>query len=233
MAKVEEQRQIGSLIVDRAEINDVIALLKKVTINMPKPLITQIIELYGKDPFLILISCLLSLRARDVMTLIICKELFSKAKTPQDILAMDNSLLEGILYSGALYKKKTKILKEVSNVILTNFNGKVPSSESDLLSIKGVGRKTAALVLAKAYDIPAICVDVHVHRITNRLGLVNTLTVNQTEEELKRIVPKEYWIDINELFVTWGQNICLPVSPLCSKCILAPVCLKKEVKKSR
>lgn len=210
-----------------------LTFLKSSVVDMPKPLITQIIESYGKDPFLILISCLLSLRARDTNTIKICKELFSVAKTPQEILNLDTTKLEKILYSGAFYKKNTKLLKEVSFSFLTKFDGKVPNNEGDLLSINGIGRKTANLVLAKAFDIPAICVDVHVHRISNRLGLVDTSTVEETEQALKLITPKEYWADINELFVTWGQNICVPVSPFCSKCILSPLCPKLRVKRSR
>lgn len=212
---------------------EIINILEVVVKKYRKPLIPEIIEIYGRDPFLILISCLLSLRAKDIVTYDVCRKLFSVAKTPQEIISLDLKSLEKILYSVTFYIKKSKILKEVSQTIIKRFNGKVPSTEKELLSIKGIGRKTAALVLSKAFLIPAICVDTHVHRISNRLGLVKTKTTFETEMELKKILPKKYWSRINELFVTWGQNVCVPISPFCSTCAIKDLCPRIGVTKSR
>ncbi|MBT5015288.1 endonuclease III [bacterium] len=174
---------------------------------MPCTMMSSIIDTYGKNPFLILISCILSLRSRDAKTLSVCVDLFAKAITPEELLALPPSQLESILYPIGFYKQKTQTLRHVSAELIKRFNGKVPQTEEDLLSIKGVGRKTSALVLSSAFDIPAICVDVHVHRIANLLGIVHTMTPHQTEMELMRLLPKKYWHECNSLFVMFGQNV--------------------------
>lgn len=185
----------------------IIRILRKVTKDLPKPMVSSIIDEYGKDAFLILISCILSLRARDTVTLPICRKLFSIARTPSQILKIPLKKLENIIYSIGFYKVKAKLLHSISKELIERFNGIVPSNEHDLLSIKGVGRKTANLVLSQAYDIPAICVDVHVHRISNRMGLVKTKTPLETEIALQKILPKKYWSEWNRLLVILGQNI--------------------------
>ncbi len=189
-----------------AEIQALLQQLRLLTKDFEEPMSFKIVEDYGKDPFLILISCLLSLRARDVMTYPISKELFKHARTPQELVAIPIPLLEKIIHSIGTYKRKARILHEASAYLIEQYGGKVPSDEAALLAIPGVGRKTANLVRGVAFDIPAICVDVHVHRIANELGLVHTKTPEQTEEALKKIVPKKDWILINELFVKLGQN---------------------------
>ena len=214
-------------------INEIIFQLKIATKNMPEPMVSQIVKLYGRDPFLILISCLLSLRSRDTATFPIVKNLFSLAKTPAQILNISINNLEIILKSLGFYKRKAQVLHNVSLELLNNFNNTVPNTLDSLLSLPGVGLKTANLVLGEAFNIPAICVDIHVHRISNRLGLVNTKTPEETENDLKKILPKKYWIEFNRLLVTWGQNICLPVTPRCSTCVLSNICPKISVKKSR
>jgi len=178
-------------------------------------MISKIVDTYGKDPFLILISCLLSLRTRDTVTLPVSLKLFSYARTPTDLLKIPVSQLEKIIYPVGFYKRKSKLLHEISKELIERFDGKVPSNEADLLSLKGVGHKTAALVLGEAFGIPAICVDTHVHRISNLLGLVHTKTPEQTEIELKKILPKKYWIEWGRLLVKWGQNT--PRSSLISR----------------
>lgn len=188
---------------------------------------------FGQDPFIILISCLISLRAKDSLTLSVCLNLFSFARTPQDILDIRISDLEKMLYSLGCYSKKAQILHNVCRDLISRFNGQVPDNIVDLLSIHGVGRKTANLVLSEGFEIPAICVDVHVHRISNRLGLVKTKTPEETEFELMRIVPKKLWRDVNRLFVVFGQNICTPISPFCSICPLKNICPKVGIVKSR
>ena len=217
----------------RERVLKILALLKEATKPMQRPMSVLIIELYGRDPFLILISCLLSLRARDPVTFEVSKKLFALVRTPQELAKVPLAELERLFYSLGFYRKKAQLVKEVSKVLLKNFHGKVPSNEQDLLSIKGIGRKTANLVLGEAFGIPALCVDTHVHTVSNRLGLVSTTNPDDTERELQKVVPKSHWIELNHLFVMWGQNICVPISPWCSRCVLSPLCPKIGVTKRR
>lgn len=200
---------------------------------MTPTMTSSIISLYGQDPFLVLMSCLLSLRTKDAVTLQASLRLFQKAITPQDIIDLSVETLAKIIYPVGFYRRKAVLLPEVCQDLLNRFGGKVPSSYQELLSIKGVGHKTANLVLGEGFGIPAICVDTHVHRISNRLGLVSTQTPQQTEEALKQLLPKEYWIEFNRLVVIWGQNICVPVSPFCSRCSIYDLCERKAVLRKR
>jgi endonuclease-3 len=211
----------------------IITVLRKATEGMPPPAANSIIQLYGKDPFLILISCLLSLRARDSSSLPASIELFKYAKTPQELLKLSIATIEKIIHKTGFYHRKALLLHAVSKELIDRFNGKVPATQEELLSIKGVGPKTANLVLGLAFDIPAICVDTHVHRISNRLGLVQTKTPEETEQALKKVIPQQYWIEYNKLLVMWGQNICVPISPFCSACVIRPLCERRGVTKSR
>ena len=185
------------------------------------------------NAFRILISCLLSLRTRDENTEKVTKKLFSIAKTPQEILSLPQKKLEKLIYSSGHYKKKARTIRHVSSVILKKFKGRVPDTEQELLSIKGIGRKTANIVLCFAYNKRVIPVDVNVHRIANRFGWVRTKNADKTESELKKILPKKYWREINGLFILHGKNICVPVSPKCSVCPVKKYCLRIGVKKSR
>lgn len=185
-------------------------LIKTLTIatkDMPWLLSDLIKKQYHNDPFLILISCLLSLRARDVVTYPICVELFKKARTPQEFLKIPLKELERMIHSIGFYRNKAKSIHSVSREIIDRFGGKVPKTKQELLSIKGVGPKTANLILGVAYGIPAICVDTHVHKLSNRFGIVHTKTPLQTEKELEKVLPKKYWIDYNRLLVMCGQNM--------------------------
>lgn len=193
--------------------------------------IDQIIKEYGRDPFLILMSCLLSLRTRDRVSVKISQKLFERASTPAALIRLSQDELEKIIRPVGFYRSKAATLKEVSNKILTQFNSTVPQKIEELLSLKGIGRKTANLVIGYAYNIPALCVDTHVHRLSNRLGLVQTKTVEQTETALKKIVPKNCWIELNRLMVSWGQNVCRPVSPACSQCSIFYLCQRANLKK--
>jgi endonuclease-3 len=208
----------------------IINILEKSTKRFTSPLINQLIDEFGKDPFIILIGCLLSLRAKDVMTVHVCRDLFKRAKTPQEILLIKRPELEKIIFKAGFYKNKAKVLHDVSRTILDKFSGKVPNSYEKLISIKGVGPKTANLVLGMAFDIPAICVDIHVHRISNRLGVVKTTTAEQTLKALEKAIPKNKWIIWNKLLVMWGQNICLPRGPRCGICAINKLCDKVGVK---
>ena len=205
-------------------IKKIIKILEHQTKSYTPTLITQIIKEYGKDPFLILICCLLSLRSKDIVTIHICRDLLKIATTPQEILNLPISKLEKIIFKIGFYRNKAKVLHKVSKELLEKYDGEVPNNLENLLNLPGVGQKTANLVLGMAYNVPSICVDIHVHRISNRLGLVSTKTPKETEYELKKIIPKENWIEFNDLLVKWGQNICTPTSPWCSKCAIKQFC---------
>ena len=187
--------------------------------KVPEPMSIQLVQDYGRDPYLVLIACLLSLRSRDVVTYHVCKELFRLVRTPQQMLKIPQEDLEALIHKIGFFRLKATILKEVSQQLIDQFNGKVPETEQELLSIKGVGRKTANLVLAEAFNKPAICVDVHVHRLSNQLGLVNTKNPDETEFALQKIFPPNQWREINRLLVMLGQNSCSPKADNCSFCL--------------
>ena len=187
----------------------------------------------AKNPFKILIACLLSLRARDENTEKVSKKLFEIADTPKKICSLKYQELEEIIYSSGHYKKKAKTLRSVSNELLTRFEGKVPRNKEELLSIKGVGPKTANIVLAFAFGKQVLPIDTHCHRIPNRLGWVKTKKPEETEKELEKILPKKYWMEFNSIFVQFGREICQPVSPWCSRCPINKYCEKNNVKFSR
>lgn len=207
----------------------IVKILENETKKFHEPLIQVLIKEYSKDPFMILIATLLSLRARDTATLPVMRVLWSRVHTPQQLLQMPLKELEEIIFSVGFYRNKALILQEVTRQIRDRFGGKVPSTAAELTSINGVGPKTANLVLGAAFDQPAICVDVHVHRISNRLGLIQTKMVEETEEALQELLPKSLWISWNYWLVIWGQNICLPRGPKCGTCPLFNVCEKKGV----
>lgn len=215
---------------------DVLHILKKIekeSIGMVRPAGELIIERYGQNPFLVLVSCILSLRTKDAVSLSASIRLFKYAMTPQELLSIPVKKIEKLIYPVGFYRQKSAQLHELCQQLLDKHAGLVPNTKDELIALKGVGLKTTNLVLAQGFNIPALCVDIHVHRISNRLGLVNTKTPEQTEVALKKVIPQEYWIKYNSLLVMWGQNICLPLSPYCSRCPLKEVCPKKEVKKSR
>jgi len=187
----------------------------------------------SRNPYLVLISCLLSLRTKDKTTAEACGRLFKIAVNPQKMLKIPLKKLEKIIYPVGFYRTKAKTISSINRRLVKDFNGQVPPNLDDLLSFKGVGRKTANLVLGLGFGIPAICVDTHVHRISNRLGWVKTRNPEQTEIELEKIINKNYWIELNTVLVTFGQNICLPVSPYCRKCPVQESCFKIGVKRSR
>ena len=186
-----------------------------------------------RNAFKILISCLISLRTRDENTEKVTKKLFSVASTPEKISSMPIKKLERLIYSSGHYKKKARTLKHVSKVLLKKYKGHVPDTEPELLAIKGVGRKTANIVLCFAFNQCVIPVDVNVHRVSNRLGWVHTKNADKTEEELKLLLPKKYWRELNGLFILHGKTLCVPISPKCSICPINKYCKKINVRKSR
>lgn len=214
-------------------ISDIVQTLRHATKKFSVPLADAIIVEYGKDPYLILISCLLSLRAKDAMTIQVCRKLFARARTPWQMVALARSELEKLVYQSGFYKNKARAVHNVSVEIIESYGGKVPQSKDALLAMKGVGPKTANLVVSLAFGQPEICVDTHVHRISNRLGLVHTKKVENTEAALRMILPKKYWIEWNKLLVMWGQNVCTPQSPWCRRCAVQQWCKRVGVTKAR
>jgi endonuclease III len=196
------------------------------------PVVTMISR-EERDPFLVLVGTLLSLRTKDATTDAAMKRLMEKARTPEAILNLSDEEIEGLIYPVGFYRNKARTLKDVARTIVEVHHGVVPDSLDDLLEMKGVGRKTANLVLNEGYGRPAICVDTHVHRISNRLGLVATKNPLGTEKALENILPREYWIVYNTLLVAFGQRLCKPVSPLCSACPVGPLCPRTGVVKHR
>jgi len=179
-----------------------------------------------KNPYLVLICCILSLRTNDKITMGASQRMLELGKTPEEIASLNVDTLAGAIYPVGFYQNKAQQIIELSKIIVEKYDSKVPDSIEELTKFNGVGRKTANLVLAKGFDIPAICVDVHVHRICNRLGYVNTKTPEETEFKLREILPKKHWIDFNTLLVTHGQNICKPQKPKCEICSIAKHCKK-------
>jgi len=183
-----------------------------------------------KDPFCVLITTVLSQRTRDENTLKASERLFSKYRTPEEIAKVDIKDIERLIKPCGFYRIKARKVKDISKEILERFGGRVPESLEDLLSLPGVGRKTANCVIVYGFGKPAIPVDTHVHRISNRLGLVKTRTPEETERELLRVVPKNLWIRLNELFVKFGKSICRPIRPLCEKCPVEKFCKYRKAK---
>ena len=193
--------------------------------NQPRSEFVQLMETF-KNPYLVLIGCILSLRTNDRTTYPATLRMLKLAKTPQDMMKVDVEDLAKAIYPVGFYQNKAKQIIELSKVIVEDLNGQVPDEIEELIKFNGVGRKTANLVLAKGFNKPAICVDVHVHRIFNRIGYVNTKTPEETEFALRAKLPEKYWLDINTLMVTHGQNVCNPTKPDCVSCPIADYCLK-------
>ncbi len=214
------------------DLDVVIPLLRKESRLWLKPYVSEVSERF-KDPYRVLISCILSLRTKDGVTAEASKRLFSVVRGPKDMVELPLERIEELIYPVGFYRNKARTIKRISEELLERCGGKVPDTMEGLLSLKGVGRKTANLVLIKGYGKEGICVDTHVHRISNRWGLVDTKTPEETEMALREVLPKKYWHEYNDLLVPFGQNVCLPVSPLCSNCPVADYCDRKGVLRSR
>ena len=215
--------------VTNRNIDRAIRILKRLIRQWEEPVVGH----YKDDPFTTLISCLLSLRTQDATTHAASKRLFRLARTPRAMLALPTRVIERAIYPVGFYRTKARVIKGVCRTLRERYHGRVPDELEELLSIKGVGRKTANLVVTLAYRKPGICVDTHVHRITNRWGYVRTKTPEQTEFALRKKLPPRHWLIINDLLVTFGQHLCHPTSPWCSRCPLASVCAKVGVARSR
>lgn len=202
-------------------VGSVVKLLKEA--KQPQSDFVKLMDSF-KDPYLVLIACILSLRTNDRTTYPATLRMLELAKTPQEMMGVNVGDLEKAIYPVGFYKNKAGQIIELSKLIVEKYEGKVPDSIDELCKFRGVGRKTANLVMTLGFGEPAICVDVHVHRIFNRLGYIKTKNPEETEFALRETLPIEYWIPINTLLVTHGQNVCKPIKPMCSDCPVAKYC---------
>ena len=218
--------------ISKGNIAAVLAAVKKYVEKYDAPVLERF-HYKTHDPYWVLIPCILSLRAKDEATSIVSEDLYRRAPTPEEVLKIPLKEMEQIVYKTGFYHVKAKNVLNITKIILDKYNGKVPSSLDELLTIPGVGRKTANLVVTVAFNKPGICVDTHVHKICNRWGYVSTKNPDATELKLREILPEKFWIKINYWLVLFGQNICLSVSPFCSKCPVFGYCPRIGVKTSR
>ena len=215
----------------KVQIEKIITVLKREVKKYQMPIVSEVA--LRNDPYRVLISCLLSLRTKDETTAGASKRLFAKAKDPKQLAALPIRQIEKLIYPVGFYKTKAKRIKDIASILVKKYKSKVPDDLDELLKLRGVGRKTANIVITIAFKKHGVAVDTHVHRISNRLGYVKTKTPEKTEFALRKKLPKKHWLIYNDLLVTWGQNICRPISPLCSKCKIKPYCNRVGVKKSR
>lgn len=219
---------------DEAYFDRIFALfqetLKKKKRNLPS---VSLIALKMNTPYTVLISTLISLRTKDDVTLAASERLFSLADNPEKMLSLSDEEIEKAIYPAGFYKRKAQNIKEISKTLIEKYDGKVPSTQEELLALPGVGIKTANLTLNLGFNIDAICVDCHVHQIANRIGWIDTKTPEESVDALESIMPRRFWIPLNELLVAYGQNVCLSISPLCSECPICKECPKKGLKYSR
>lgn len=216
-----------------SDIHAAIRILKEEVRQWQEPVVGVVARESGHDPFKVLISCLLSLRTKDRTTSEASARLFALAGDPASMLKLSAHRVQQAIYPVGFYRTKTKQIQRICRLLLEEHGGKVPDSIDELLALPGVGRKTANLVMTVGYGKPGICVDIHVHRITNRWGYVRTTKPEETEQVLRKKLPPPYWIIYNDLLVPYGQNICQPVSPFCSRCKLIKYCDRVGVTRSR
>lgn len=214
------------------DIGKIIRILRRERVNWDVPVVTLEAET-SRDPFRVLISTVLSLRTKDETTAEASRRLFGLADTPEKMLELHEREVIRAIYPVGFYRTKAKNILKICHDLIEKYNSRVPDDLDKLLQLKGVGRKTANLVLTLGYWKHGICVDTHVHRISNRLGYIDTRNPHQTEIELRKKLPKIYWIEYNSLLVAFGQHTCRPVSPKCSLCPVEIYCEKAGVRKSR
>lgn len=205
------------------QIDEIVKILKEA--KQPQSDFVKLMDSF-KDPYIVLIACILSLRTNDRTTYPATLRMLELGKTPEDFAKVDPKVLEKAIYPVGFYANKAKQIVELSKILVDEYDSKVPCDIEELCKFNGVGRKTANLVLSEGFNRPAICVDVHVHRIMNRLGYVKTKNPEETEFALREKLPKKYWIDINSLLVTHGQNVCKPINPKCEICPINSYCKK-------
>ena len=226
------QLRIVSKPMKPADIHAVIAILREEYKNWRTPAVTIVAQCNG-SPFKVLVSCIISLRTKDEVTATASARIFAQAETPEAMTKLSVDEIARLIYPAGFYRTKAEQLSLLSRRLLEEYQGIVPDDIDELLRFKGVGRKTANLLMTLGFGKPGICVDTHVHRICNRLGYVSTKNPEETERALRSQLPPEYWIEINDLLVAFGQNHCHPVSPRCSNCRLSGICDRIGVKVSR
>ncbi len=211
--------------MNASDLPKVIEILKEHYEGWQAPVVTLVAQ-HTNDPFKVLVCALLSTRTRDETTAEVCRKFFQRVKSPKDIVQISLKELERLIYPVGFYRNKARQLKETAQTLIDRYGGRIPQSLEELVELPGVGRKVANLVLADGFGKPAICVDVHVHRITNRWCLIKTKTPYETELKLMELLPKEHWIEINRLLVAFGQRICTPQKPKCHRCPIENFCGK-------
>jgi len=226
------EKRIYSNMVNNGNIDKVISILKIEIRNFKEPIV-GVVAKQTRDPFRILITTMISLRTKDDVTTKASERLFELATTPAVMLKLKDRQIEKAIYPAGFYHVKAKSIKETCRQLINDYNGKVPDTVEELVKLKGVGRKTANLVVILGYNKYGICVDTHVHRITNIWGYVKTKTPDETELVLREKLPRKHWKIINDLLVTYGQNLCVPVSPKCSICNIRGFCGRIGVIQSR
>jgi endonuclease-3 len=205
------------------DIHSAIKILRREVPQWETPIVTLMAETY-QSPFRVLISCILSLRTQDATTAKASRRLFAIADSPQAMIKLTTKEIEKLIYPVGFYRTKAKNIREICRILINQYRGEVPDDIDKLLRLKGVGRKTANLVVTLGYHKPGICVDTHVHRISNRWGYVKTKTPEKTEFALRAKLPNQYWIEYNDLLVSFGQHLCRPISPVCSQCPVRKYC---------
>ena len=213
-------------------IEPIIRSIKQYQKEFSLPSVSEISRIFN-DPFAVLISTMISLRTKDKVTEQSALRLLKEAPVPAAMASLPADKIAGLIYPAGFYKTKARNIKTVAAVLTEQYKGKVPSEMEALLSLPGVGRKTANLVRTLSFNLPGICVDTHVHRISNRIGWVSTHNPEQTEQALMSRLPQKYWIQLNHILVKWGQTICTPISPWCTSCCITRYCFRRNVKKNR
>ena len=219
--------------MDARTMGRALARLKVKALEWNPTALAEVAEGTESDPFKILIACLLSLRTKDETTGPAAERLFALAGSPEGMLRLTPRQIERVIFPVGFYRTKARVIRGVCRDLLERFGGKVPDDLDALLAFKGVGRKPANLVVTMGFGLPGICVDTHVHRISNRLGFVRTKTPEQTEMALRKKLPRRHWIPLNDLLVTFGQKVCQPISPRCSTCPIRAACHRIGVTRSR
>lgn len=215
-----------------ARFKRIVPVLRKTVLGDPVPSVTEIAR-RSRSPFKVLVSTVISARTKDEVTGEAARRLFAVASTPGTLKALSAKRIEELIYPAGFYHTKAKAIRALSAKLVSEFGGRVPDTMEMLLTLPGVGRKTANLVLTLGFGLPGICVDTHVHRVANRLGIIKTKVPAETEACLRATLPKGHWLEINDLLVTFGKTICAPVSPRCSICPIARSCARAEVVRSR
>ncbi|MCK5146238.1 endonuclease III [bacterium] len=218
--------------MNNSTLHTLLSILKAEYPKWKVPVVTLIAE-RSNDPYQVLISTVLSLRTKDEVTIEASRSLFARATTPAQMLKLSAETIQQLIYPTGFYKTKSENLRRISQILLDEYAGNVPDNLDALLKLPGVGRKTANLTITLGFGKPGICVDTHVHRISNRFGYIKTKTPDESEMVLREKLPQEWWIPINDILVAFGQGICKPISPFCSKCKVSHICERHGVGKSR